>query len=249
MLPSCEWNFESKTFSLKLNRIKIPKAGISVSTGCFQDKQDHWIPGSGFIVEPELKHIKYDILSSPSDKSGARSGYNHFDNRIRLLVIFWGIEALLHTHILISQRLELYLQINGSVFQRERHQQSLPLFFTGLDMGHCLESLVNVSPFSGLETTTFCVLECCVKPSLYFVSKFLILWVMFISEGTTGNLTYLMLYNDNALYIYSWSFFLNISLNPKEALSWVHKLEKQINWLYMSSSNSFAMLVTFVFIF
>lgn len=80
------------------------------------------------------------------------------------------------------------------------------------------------------------------------MSQFLILWIMFISEGTADNLTYHMLYNDNALYIYSWSFFLNISLNPKEALSWVHKLDKQINWLYMSSSNSFAMLVTFVFI-
>lgn len=80
------------------------------------------------------------------------------------------------------------------------------------------------------------------------MSQFLILWIMFISEGTTDNLTYHMLYNDNALYIYSWLFFLNISLNPKETLSLVHQLEKQINWLYMSSSNSFAMLVTFVFI-
>lgn len=161
MLPSCEWNFESKTFSLKLNRIKIPRSGISVSTGCFQYKQDHWVPGSGFIVELELKHIKYDVLSSPSDESSARSGYNSFDNRKSLLVIFWGVEALLHTHILISQGVELDLQINGSVFQRERHQRSLPLFLAGLDMGNCLESLINVSPFSRLETTTFHVLECC----------------------------------------------------------------------------------------
>lgn len=164
------------------------------------------------------------------------------------MVIFRGIEALLHTHILISQGLEFYLQIKGSVFQRERHQLSFPMFFAALAMGHCLECLINVGPFSGLETTTFRVLECCVKSSLYFMSQLLILWIMFISEGTTDNSTYHMLYNDNALYIYSWSFFLNISLNPKEALSYVHKLEKQINSLYMSFSNSFAMLVTFVFI-
>ena len=60
--------------------------------------------------------------------------------------------------------------------------------------------------------------------------QLLILWIAFISEGTTDNLTHHMLYNDNALYIYSWSFFLSISLNQKEALSWVHKLEKQIKW-------------------
>lgn len=75
--------------------------------------------------------------------------------------------------------------------------------------------------------------------------QLLILWITFISEDRTGNLTHHMLYNDNVLYIYSWSFFLDISLNPKEALSWVHKLEKQISWPYMSSSDSFVMLVTF----
>lgn len=81
--------------------------------------------------------------------------------------LFSGIKRHCYTHILISQGLELYLQINGPVFQRKRHQQNLPIFFAGLDVGHCLESLINVRPFSGLETTTFRVLECCVKPSLY----------------------------------------------------------------------------------